>query len=75
MSLRSFSRFVRRLARPSLAHRVLPVGVFALLAGTAQAHDGHGLLGSSHWHATDVLGFVILALAVAAAVWLGRGGK
>ena len=70
MSLRSFSRSVRRLA-----YRAAPAGVLALLAGAAHAHDGHGLLGSSHWHATDVLGFVLIALAVAAAVWFGRGGK
>ncbi len=41
-----------------------------LLTGTglAQAHAGHGLPGSAHWHATDTLGFVGLAV-VAAAVW------
>ena len=44
-----------------------------LLSGAAThigafAHEGHGLLGSAHWHATDTLGFVGLAV-VAAAVW------
>jgi hypothetical protein len=34
----------------------------------AWAHEGHGLPGSGHWHATDTLGFVGLAV-VAAAVW------
>ncbi|NIC40204.1 hypothetical protein [Aquabacterium sp. A08] len=43
----------------------------ALLAGTGHAHDGHGLFGA-HWHATDTLGFVALALAVGAALWLSR---
>ena len=39
----------------------------------AWAHEGHGLLGKAHWHATDVLGFIGVAL-VAAAVWfIGRG--
>ena len=38
------------------------------------AHDGHGL-GGSHWHASDVWGFVALGAMVALAVWLGRGGK
>ena len=46
----------------------------ALTAGasaSAMAHDGHGLFGA-HWHATDTLGFVALAIAVAAAIWLSR---
>ncbi|HEX5698236.1 MAG TPA: hypothetical protein VFX90_06270 [Rhodoferax sp.] len=40
----------------------------------ALAHDNHGLLGS-HWHATDVWGFVALGGAIAVALWLSRGGK
>ena len=40
----------------------------------ALAHDNHGLLGS-HWHATDVLGFVALGGAIAVALWLSRGGR
>jgi hypothetical protein len=44
----------------------------ALLGPSAAlAHDGHGLFGS-HWHATDVLGFVAAGAVVAAAVWFGR---
>jgi hypothetical protein len=44
-----------------------------LLSGAAThfgalAHEGHGLPGSAHWHATDALGFVGLAV-VAVAVW------
>ena len=38
------------------------------------AHDGHHLEGS-HWHASDTFGFVILAAAIALAMWSGRGGK
>ena len=38
------------------------------------AHDGHGLSGS-HWHASDVFGFAILAAAIGMAFWFGRGGK
>ena len=34
----------------------------------ALAHEGHGLEGRAHWHATDTLGFVGVAL-VAAVVW------
>jgi hypothetical protein len=42
--------------------------VLAGLPCAAFAHDGHGL-GGTHWHATDVLGFVAVALVAAAAVW------
>ena len=43
----------------------------AWLHAPVWAHEGHGLWGS-HWHATDVLGFV-LAIAVALGVWaIGR---
>jgi hypothetical protein len=41
---------------------------------SAFGHENHGLNGS-HWHATDVWGFVALAALLAAAIWLGRGGK
>jgi hypothetical protein len=34
----------------------------------AWAHEGHGLQGSAHWHATDTLGFVGVGL-VAMLVW------
>ncbi len=46
---------------------------FALLNldTAAWAHDGHGL-GGSHWHSTDVLGFVIATGLVALAVYLGK---
>jgi hypothetical protein len=41
----------------------------AALPWHALAHDGHGLGATAHWHATDVLGFVALALVAAAAAW------
>ncbi|MDP2255645.1 MAG: hypothetical protein Q8K05_06240 [Polaromonas sp.] len=44
------------------------------LAGTAFSHEKHGFSGT-HWHATDVWGFVALGGALAVAVWLSRGGK
>ena len=49
---------------------------FLLLGASslAFAHDDHGLQGS-HWHATDVLGFVALGAAIAVAFWLSRGGR
>ena len=40
----------------------------AWIHGGAFAHEGHGLPGSAHWHASDTLGFVGLAV-VAVAVW------
>jgi len=43
----------------------------ALLAHNAFAHEGHGL-GATHWHATDVLGFVVAAALVALAVYFGN---
>ncbi|WP_374669511.1 hypothetical protein [Ramlibacter sp.] len=54
--------------------RSLLAAPFTLLVATgALAHDGHGASAGGHWHATDTLGFVVLAVAVAAAIWLGRG--
>jgi hypothetical protein len=44
----------------------------------AFSHPNHGLqdeLTTSHWHTTDVWGFVALASVIAIAVWLSRGGK
>jgi hypothetical protein len=38
------------------------------------AHDGHGLQGS-HWHASDVWGFVALGAMVVVAIWFSRGDK
>ena len=45
----------------------------ALTHWSAFAHEGHGLEGSTHWHATDTLGFIGVAF-VAALVWfIGKG--
>jgi len=43
----------------------------ALLATGVFAHDGHGLAGT-HWHASDTLGFVVVAVLAVVAVWLSR---
>ncbi len=48
----------------------LPLTI-ALMAHKALAHEGHGL-GGTHWHATDVLGFVVAAALVALAVYFGK---
>ena len=39
----------------------------------AQAHEGHGMVSASHYHATDVLGFFAALAVVAALWWMGRG--
>ena len=43
---------------------------FLMSAGSVFAHEGHGL-GGAHWHATDVLGFVVVAV-LAAVAWFKR---
>jgi hypothetical protein len=39
---------------------------------TAQAHEGHGLPGVSHWHASDTLGWLAVAVIAAVALVWGR---
>lgn len=49
------------------------LGALGLLVTTsAHAHEGHGMASSMHWHATDVLGFVVAAIALVALVWWTR---
>ena len=48
------------------------LAALGLAAGSAVAHDGHGLSGA-HWHATDAWGWVALAAGVALVLWLRRG--
>jgi hypothetical protein len=38
----------------------------------AAAHEGHGVAGA-HGHATDVWGFVALAVVAGAAIWWRKG--
>lgn len=49
----------------------LMAATLACAALAAQAHEGHGLLGS-HWHTSDALGFVFVAALVGLVVWLSR---
>jgi hypothetical protein len=50
----------------------LTLSLIAAHLGTAAwAHDGHGL-GGTHWHATDVLGFVMAGALVVLAVYFGK---
>ena len=44
----------------------------ALVAGLAQAHTGHGLPGSAHWHASDALLYLGVAVVAATGLWLNR---
>jgi len=53
------------------AFRTLAALAGLAAASLALAHPGHGLEGP-HWHATDAAVYLALALAVGAAVWLGR---
>ena len=53
----------------SIATALLPMPLPAL------AHGGHGATASSHWHATDTFGLLLVAGAAALAYWLSRGGK
>jgi hypothetical protein len=47
-------------------------GALALAASPlAVAHEGHGMA-PHHWHATDALGFVVLAVAVGLVLWATR---
>jgi hypothetical protein len=60
---------------PMTMHRIGSRTIAALAAlapWAASAHEGHGLPGASHWHASDVLGYLLLAAAVAAAVYFSR---
>lgn len=43
-------------------------------ASSIFAHDIDNLH-DSHWHASDTLGFMILAAVIGLTLWFGRGGK
>lgn len=40
-------------------------------AANVFAHEGHGM-GASHWHASDVLGFVVVIALAAVVLWRSR---
>ena len=52
------------------------IAAYAILAWPTAvfSHDGHAMAGT-HWHATDVWGFVAMAGVLALAIWLSRGDK
>ncbi len=59
----------------TLSKALLCAGVLLQISVPTLAHDGHGLTGTSHWHATDTWGFVGVGIALVVAIWLSRGGK
>jgi hypothetical protein len=46
--------------------------IAACAAAPAWAHEGHGLPGASHWHATDTFGLLLVALLAGAAIAWSR---
>lgn len=56
-----------------MTHRPLFVALLGALSPlAAAAHEGHGLPGSSHWHASDVLGWLAVAVAIGVAWAISR---
>jgi hypothetical protein len=51
----------------------LLAATLATLAASVHAHPGHGIATDTHWHASDVWGFVALGALVLLAIWLSRG--
>ena len=51
--------------------RCLSPAAIALACTQAWSHDGHGA-GSFHWHASDILGLVLVGALGVAALWLAR---
>ncbi len=62
--------------RSHYLNAIFSIATYAISTGasTVFAHDGHGLAGS-HWHATDVWGFVVVGGLAAAAIWFSRKDK
>ncbi|MFD0668855.1 hypothetical protein ACT80S_14135 [Ramlibacter sp. MAHUQ-53] len=57
-------------------NKQLTLAAATLAATTAAfAHEGHGIAGASHWHATDTLGLLLAVGFAGLAWWFTRGGK
>ena len=52
--------------------RTLTAALLAWAGTAAQAHEGHGLPGISHWHATDALVLLGVVAVAAAGLWWSR---
>ena len=59
---------------PPIALKIIAICAIPAWTTAAFAHEGHAMAGS-HWHATDVWGFVAVAGVLAVAIWLSRGDK
>jgi type IV secretory pathway TrbF-like protein len=46
-----------------------PILTGLLWAQTVWAHEGHGLPGASHWHASDLMGFALALAIVIGMIW------
>ena len=53
----------------------LPALLGSAVCLPALAHEGHGLDGASHYHATDAWGFVVMAALLAVVWWFTGRGK
>jgi hypothetical protein len=53
----------------STMNKLLAATAATLTATTATAHEGHGMPGASHWHATDALGLLLAVLLAVGALW------
>lgn len=53
----------------------LALAASILAQAAAHAHEGHGMPGASHWHATDTVGLLLAAVAVIAIAWISRKDK
>ena len=60
--------------KKSFAIKFIAIQAIMTPASVLFAHDGQGLEGS-HWHASDVFGFALLAVAIGVSLWFGGGGK
>jgi hypothetical protein len=60
--------------KKSDATKMIAACALFVCAGAVFAHEGHGMTGS-HWHATDIWGFLAAGGALTLMVWFTRGGK
>jgi len=56
---------------PKNAIKIIAVYAIPTWATAVFAHEVHAMAGT-HWHATDVWGFVAMAGLLAVAIWLSR---
>lgn len=56
---------------PKNALKIIAAYAIPTWATVVFAHEGHAMTGT-HWHATDVWGFVAVAGLLAVALWLSR---